>query len=700
MRASPLQAPRRALGATLLLGAFCVRVEASPPPAPSDTLYIEILKPLPTAPLETDRLRRSEPALPESAPDTAALLRSLPGAEVNRNGPLTGIAQYRGLFGDRVAVRIDGMPVASAGPNAMDPPLGLLPQGQLQSVTLYRGIAPVGLAAQTLGGMLTARSIRSHFTGQEAFASSGLARIDANGAASGRALNLFGALSNRSHRVHLALTRERGKDLDTPVGPLRSTGYDRDQLRLGYGWRDDGTELELEGRRNETGPTGTPALPMDIVYADTNSLRMAATRDTGKGELRVEGHGNRSWHRMDNFSLRPPMNPGMLRLADATSSGHGGSLLWRPRGSRWQFGLDADRETHDAVIGDPAQAAFRVDNFHAVNLTRIGVHAGREMQVAGARWNLGLRLTHSRTDAGEVRHSMAAMNANIMTLQSRFNSADRRRSDLLFDLVLGMDRPLRPGMTLVAAIGHKMRAPSYQERYLWLPLQSTGGLADGNNYVGDPALDPERSWQLELGLELEGPGWHLSPRLFYRHIEDYIQGVPATDPAVVAVSTAGGDSTPLAFANVGARLYGLDALGGWQLAPAWRLEGDFTWVRGDRRDIDDALYRIGPPRLSLRLLHRRGAWRVRVGARIHARQDRVSRTLGELPTPGHVTLGAGAGYRLGRGGELDLAVENLTDRLYYDHLGGYNRVTGSAVPVGSRLPGAGRNLQLRLSWRW
>ena len=32
--------------------------------------------------------------------DISGLLNHLPGASVNGNGPLTGIAQYRGLYGD------------------------------------------------------------------------------------------------------------------------------------------------------------------------------------------------------------------------------------------------------------------------------------------------------------------------------------------------------------------------------------------------------------------------------------------------------------------------------------------------------------------------------------------------------------------------------------------------------------------------
>ena len=47
----------------------------------------------------------------------------------------------------------------------------------------------------------------------------------------------------------------------------------------------------------------------------------------------------------------------------------------------------------------------------------------------------------------------------------------------------------------------KTRAPSYIERYLWIPLNVNAGLGDGNNYIGNIDLDPEWSNQFELGLD-------------------------------------------------------------------------------------------------------------------------------------------------------------------------------------------------------
>src|SRR5690606_20978728 len=59
----------------------------------------------------------------QEAVDTAELLKQLPGSNLNANGLLTGIAQYRGLYGDRVAVSIDGLRTLTGGPNGMDAPL-------------------------------------------------------------------------------------------------------------------------------------------------------------------------------------------------------------------------------------------------------------------------------------------------------------------------------------------------------------------------------------------------------------------------------------------------------------------------------------------------------------------------------------------------------------------------------------------------
>lgn len=705
MHASP--GPRLRVLSLCLCLALPLPALAAPPPlrlASHDMLYIEILKPLPFTDVETKVIHRNEPVVPQPAPDAAGVLKTVPGSDVNRNGALTGIVQYRGMYGDRVDVHVDGMYVGSAGPNAMDPPLALVPRGQLQAVVVHRGIAPVSAGIGTFGGAIEARSLTSHFGDGPAFHSDGLVRFDGSSADRGRAFNLFAGYANDRHRMHLALTREAGSDRDTPLGRLHSTRFERDQVRAGYGFRSGTTELDVEARYNDTGKTGTPSLPMDILYIRGTTGRIRLRTDRSGGRLDATLYGGSMKHEMDNFSLRPNgIQMHKQRLTHAESDSIGIRLGWRPGDGRSKLGVDLFRTTHDARIKDPTRAAFFVDNFRDVRVRFLSLFGEREGKAGRGHWSAGLRLTRAESDAGTVDTSMAMTMPAVAGLRDRFNAADRSRADTLVDAVFEYSLPLSGTTELVASLGHKMRSPSYQERYLWLPLESTGGLADGNTYVGKVDLKPERSWQFELGFDTREADWTFSPRLFYRRIDDYIQGIPATDTQVLMVNNMMGGSTPppvLQFANVDAKIYGFDALAGWAFAEGWRLEADLSWTRGARRDIDDNLYRIAPPRLDLDLRRRWSAWEAHLGLQAYARQKRVSATNHEQPTSGYAVWSAGLAWRPDKRLRVRLDVDNLADRRYYDHVGGYNRVAGNIVPVGSRLPGTGRNVQLRVHWRW
>ena len=101
--------------------------------------------------------------------DSAELLKTLPGANINSNGPLTGIAQYRGMFGDRVNVSIDGGKVANGGPNAMDTPLSNIPAALLKSLTVEQGLASVISAQERIGGHISATAADGEYSNSADF---------------------------------------------------------------------------------------------------------------------------------------------------------------------------------------------------------------------------------------------------------------------------------------------------------------------------------------------------------------------------------------------------------------------------------------------------------------------------------------------------------------------------------------------------
>jgi len=248
------------------------------------------------------------------SPDVAQLLKKAPGANVNSNGPLTGIPQYRGMFGSRIAVSLDSTQIASSGPNSMDPPLSYAVGGQLESLELYRGIAPVSVAQESIGGAVDARSNRGRFTSAEDFTLNG--RVIGNAQSVSEAWHLNTALyaSNAHHRIKLAAMTEQGNDAEFPDGDIKPTEYERQRYDVGYGFRTGNHTVQLDYGYNDTGDSGTPALPMDIETIEGDLYGLSYHFDLeSEMHITVSLYGSDLDHRMTNYELRqaPPASTGV-----------------------------------------------------------------------------------------------------------------------------------------------------------------------------------------------------------------------------------------------------------------------------------------------------------------------------------------------------------------------------------------------------
>jgi iron complex outermembrane receptor protein len=157
---------------------------------------------------------------------------------------------------------------------------------------------------------------------------------------------------------------------------------------------------------------------------------------------------------------------------------------------------------------------------------------------------------------------------------------------------------------------------------------------------------------------------------------------------------------PLQYANVDAELYGLDLACEYEISAAWSLHGNLGYVRGKRTDIKDNLYRIAPLSSFIELSYRQEGYFVSFESLAAARQDKVSAYNQEKDTPGWGIISLRDGFSLGRVFDVSLGVENVFDKAYRDHLGGYNRVSGSDVPLGQRIYAVGRNFYLGVNTSW
>jgi len=644
---------------------------------------------------------------PESGPlqggDITYLSARTPGGARIANGELSGQMAYRGLFGERLNLRVDGQRFASGGPNLMDPVFHYAPAPLVAALVIDRGVSPVSKGPGLAGG---ADAVFKRID----YASGDAARFGYDLTIGARSINdsvsaggVMGA-ANDTWRFNLLGAYEEGDDTGYGDGTIGGTGFERSVYGLSTGVKTQFGEFGLDLRRQNTGASGNPPFPMDIQYFDTDFARLTYAAQIGGAALEASVHYTDVAHLMDNFSLRP--SPGMMAerasLADATTRGADIALAFAQAGGELKIGLDTEESDHDMMITNPNNAGFLVTPYPDITLRRTGLFAEWTGPVGPFQSELGVRIDRNDYEAGEASVG-PALPAGPHMLAAAFNAAATDGDDTTGDAVARFWTPAENGLSWRVTLARKQKMPGYIQRYGWLPINASGGLADGNIYVGDLTLDPETAWLAEVGVDYATSRAYVRPTLFVRQVDDYIQGVAydatpgVADSPVEMIAAMSGDPTPLRWANVDARLYGFDLDAGYDFAGPLRADAVFSYVRGERRDIDDNLYRISPPNLTAGVTWEETDWSATLEMRAVAEQSDVSVTNSEVETPGYVVLNLFGTWDIGTGVRVAAGVENLLDQVYRDHLSGYNRNADSDVALGTRVPGAGRGAFVRLS---
>jgi len=653
-----------------------------------------------------------------SVPDLANWLASVPGANINKNGPVTGIAQYRGLYGDRIAANLDGHPIIGAGPNAMDTPLSYSTPLIVESMTVYRGIAPVSAGINTLGGAIDIKMRKAETMNSDSLHTSGDLQAGYRSNNSAKTLSAVANVAKGDVAVMLYGNQQAGDSMESGDGTvIQPTDFDKTQFGSDIRYSSDASDIGLSYHYTQTNDSGTPALPMDIEYIESHRINIDGHFSLGQwqGEWLV---GNLDAdHGMTNFLMRVNDNPEKHRRNTALADTTDFKFMVERSYSFGDISIGADGyfATHDSVITNPNNMMFEVVNFNDVTDDRYGIFVEWQNKFDQTLVQLGVRAKRAQANAGEVNTSMAmmqmAMNPDMpmgdamdpmpamlsmgtmaSDLMNDFNNAEREVEDNNVDVALSTQTQLTEATSLYFGLGIKNRAPSYQERYLWMPMEATGGLADGHTYIGDINLKSETAYQTDIGITYQTPTIMFAPHVFYQNIDNYIQGTALEMDDMTASMMAkmmSGDENPLKFSNVDAKLYGIDVNWYYNIGESFQFSGVASYVKGERRDIDDNLYRVAPLNGQFTLSYFNAYLITNLTAIVVSSQDDVSQTNGEQVTAGYGLLNVDVEYFVNPDFTLRAGVDNLLDREYQNHLGGYNRVKAVETPVMTRLPSEG-----------
>ena len=172
-------------------------------------------------------------------------------------------------------------------------------------------------------------------------------------------------------------------------------------------------------------------------------------------------------------------------------------------------GGDVEMVDKDVTITNPTNAAFFLEAQPNLSSERFGGFVQWCGGIGAAEFELGARIDRTSQTAG-VPQLGAAVPMGPRMLAAAFAASVRERDDMTADVVARAWAPMGDIVPRVT-LSRKTRVPSLLERFAWLPTEASYGLADGNIYVGNQALKPERAYAVEAGFDFNRSGIHLPP---------------------------------------------------------------------------------------------------------------------------------------------------------------------------------------------
>ncbi|MCB1020243.1 MAG: TonB-dependent receptor [Acidobacteria bacterium] len=654
----------------------------------------------PVATTVTDEAELAE----KPSTDLVDNLSSIPGVNIIRRGGTNFDPVLFGLRETQIAMVVDGTRTFAAGPARMDSELSHVEPGHVAGVDVVSG--PYALTEGA--GAFSAILVRTpdiprfdHFRmGAATSAGYGL-----NGANRFARTRLYGG--GRSFGFSLRGAGNKGNDyIPGKSGPAVPGDYSNHQFggKLRFNPVDN-QELTLAAMYDEQTGVDYPGRILNAEHFILRSWNGAYLFRQPTQHIRAAKVGlylNKKSHRMSNREKPTAMDmpgrtpPFALRIDLPTESDTAGGFAW--------------------VDFAPSQAWSVKTGFDFYNLDQQAVRsiarASTGMLIAQDRpWpNVSIndqgyyvqttRMFESGELSGTFRLDTVQANAGPESeyfLANTTGSLKQSETNASFSLA-GRKRLAR-GVSLGAGFGRVVRTATGLERYAdRFPGTKYQVSAE---FLGDPGMKPEASYQGDLNLEVTRGDLTLNGGAFYRRIEDYIS--VALDPTLTNKLPM---SPPTVFRYVNGdhatfRGYQFGARYALMRMAELRVQG--AKVIADDIEQNQPLIARNEPVLGIPPFEMTSALRIheptgRFWAEYQMRnvwnQSRVAASRLETPSPGFTLHGIRFGAELPKRFTLNAGIENLGDKSYFEHLNSLNPFTRV------RIPEPGRNAYVALTKVW
>ena len=688
--------------------------------------------------------------------DLAQSLRSHAGVTALRRGAINLDPSVRGLYAEQIGVFVDGTRTFAAGPARMDSGLSHVSPHALQALRVVRGPYALTWGAGTLSAIRAETFRPAFSGGGLELGGRAGYNYGANGSASDAFASLHGSSDRFRFAVqHNTRTGDDYTDGngDRVEGDYESfdtrwtTGVrigSRTRVEYSGGFQRQ-NDIDYPGRILDATFFETQSLAVEFSHeAGGGILRELAGQVYLNDKSHLMNNDNKPTalpnpHRTPPFAIRVDLPASARTLGGRFHAALGNGPL------RYKLGFDAYRLRQEATqtVSD-RDTGMALHDRHPVwpdaDLTNTGAYA--QVLFEQGRSTIGgtVRVDREQARIGQVT-SFFARNAipayGLLAIHGRFHCVTElcghggaghgtRESDHEMESGHGMEAGdgaghgngqgaamlvpgdefaqentnvsaaanaslrLTDGWLVTLGIGRAVRSPSALERYAdRFPAVKFQTAAE---FVGNPALVPEKSLELNAGTSLFAGQASFDVDVFLRHVDDYITVAP--DPNL-------GRRLPLSPDRVfryvqadAARFAGVDLRARSGAGPWIDLRGSWSFVRAEDLLFNEPLFGVPPFEQQYALdLHNpsRTRW-FEVLVTNTAAQSRVAATRFELPTAGWTTIDLMAGAELVEGLTLRAGIQNLTNEFYVNHLNSLNPFTGQRIAEVGRTAYVGAEL--------
>jgi len=623
----------------------------------------------------------------ESMETVAGLLNHAAGVTINGSGLWESIPTIRGFGGNRILILIDGDRETNlwAGRDPLTP---FIDTGNIGRIEILKGPASVLYGSDALGGVINIITRQPSFTEDGKWAWSPTLETGYSTNDNGKYGNLVldGANDEVAIRIE-ASARDHGSYKDGNGDKVANSQFEGMNFGMSTKWKlDENNEISTSYRRSDIDDMGVPqknnANWSHFTTFDTDTWKIGwHATDLGT----IKDLQLRAWYVdqkrvFDGNITSTDGKKYSLKSNEIKTNAKGTSLQLTFEPANNNTLVSGVEYVREEAKSDESSLTYKVSDdsfvqeysFPPVSPDAHRDHVGIFVQDTqrfngGGMLTAGIRYDYLSADAEDAVFTLRKKNSEGKIITTTDTNVFNSKSDGALTASLGYVQPVSSILNANMNLATGFRAPDIFERF------STRG--SNPIIVGNPDLEPEYSWNIDGGLKLKSEKVRSTCSVFYSRVEDYIDLLSQTE-------TFNGVPTKKYINIPDAEVYGFDASVSWKAIDHVTLLGSISSVIGKHRDSGDRLSTIPPTNGTLGIrwddtLSGNSSWWFELNSELYA--DQNSPAEGEQATPGYGLVNLKTGVRFSSNVMLSLAVDNIFDRTYRNHLNMADFLTNPAL---------------------